>query len=85
VNMVAKGKSFEVEVEGFFDEDGFRMMLRLLKGYGSVRKTSFDAQRIAPAALAKFMVFTMHDAETIKVLLAQVSRNSKIKVEEDHD
>ena len=84
MNTESKRKQFDVEVRGFFDDESFRMMLRLLKDYGSVRRTSFDAQSIAPAALAKFMVLTMHDAETVRVLLSQVSRNSEVTVEENH-
>ena len=84
MNTETKRKQFEVKVKGFFDEESYRMMLRLLKDYGSVRQTSFDAQSIVPAALAKFMILTMHDAETVRVLLSQVSRNSEVTVEENH-
>lgn len=82
MNSVPKNKRFEVEVRGFFDDDSFRMMLRLLKDYGSVRQMSFDAHSNAPAALAKFMVFTLHDAKTIRDVLSTVSRNSEVTVEE---
>jgi len=84
VNTILNSNRFDVEVKGLFDEEGFRMMLRLLKDFGSVRQTSFDAQSNAPVALAKFVVFTMHDAESIRGVLSQVSRNAEVKVEASH-
>ena len=84
MNMTPKSTALDVRVEGFFDEDSFRMMHRLLKGYGSVRLMSFDAQSKAPVTKATFMVLTVHDAAAIKALLQQVSRNSEVTVEENH-
>ena len=83
VNANPKSKRLRVEVTGYFNDDGYRMMLRLLKDYGTVQQASFDASRI-PSALATFVISTVHDAKTITDLLAQVSRNSEVNVEASH-